>query len=356
MAFIPLIAGAVSAVGQIANASKGGASAGGVPQAAQFVTQGQAYRGNDQTQTGILDQQKFVDAYNGINGIQNQANVFGQQQGLANQLQGVANGTGPNPALAQLNQTTGQSVANQAALMAGQRGSSANAGLIARQAGMQGGALQQQAAGQGATMQAQQQLAAMSALQNQQGLMAGTAGSQIAGQQNAMNSYQNAAQNQYSAMLGSGGQQNQAAIQNANMQNQYQMNQQGNMGKILGGISNAAGAGAGLFGGGGSTGANPTTQGGTSALGNNYSMMASGGEVKSKVGQHLCMNQGGMAMKQGGHVPGSANVGGDSLKNDTVKAMLSPGEIVIPRSVAQHPDAANEAAKFVAAIKAKGRR
>lgn len=350
MAFLPVVAGAASLVGQIANAGKGGSSAGNVPQAQQFVTQGQAYRGNDQTQTGIQNQLDFVNAFQGINGLQNQANVFNQQQQLAGQLQGVANGTGPNPALAQLHQATGQNVANQAALMAGQRGSSANSGLIARQAAQQGGALQQQAAGQGATMQAEQQLAAMNALQNQQAMLGGTAGSQISEQQNALNSYQNAAQNQYSAMLGSGGQQNQAAIQNANMQNQYQMNQQKNLGNIFGGISNAAGAASGMFGGGSST---PTAQG-TSALGNNYSMMASGGEVKSKVGQHLCMNQGGMAMKKGGHVPGSAKTSGDSLKNDTVKAMLSPGEIVIPRSVAQHPDAPNEAAKFVAAIKAKG--
>lgn len=38
-------------------------------------------------------------------------------------------------------------------------------------------------------------------------------------------------------------------------------------------------------------------------------------------------------MKMGGHVPGEAAVPGDSERNDTVPAMLSPGELVIPRSV-----------------------
>lgn len=35
----------------------------------------------------------------------------------------------------------------------------------------------------------------------------------------------------------------------------------------------------------------------------------------------------------GGRVPGVSKVGGDSLKNDTVPALLSPGEVVLPRSV-----------------------
>lgn len=53
----------------------------------------------------------------------------------------------------------------------------------------------------------------------------------------------------------------------------------------------------------------------------------------------------------GGMIKGWAGIAGDSPKNDTVPAMLSPGEIVIPRSVAQAPDAASRAAAFVDAIK-----
>lgn len=58
-------------------------------------------------------------------------------------------------------------------------------------------------------------------------------------------------------------------------------------------------------------------------------------------------------LKGGGKVPGKAKHKGDTLKNDTVPAMLSPQEIVIPRSIATHPNAPTLAAKFVAATLAK---
>jgi hypothetical protein len=44
----------------------------------------------------------------------------------------------------------------------------------------------------------------------------------------------------------------------------------------------------------------------------------------------------------GALVGGKANVPGDSPQNDTVPAMLSPGEIVLPRSVAHDPEKAKE--------------
>ncbi len=56
-----------------------------------------------------------------------------------------------------------------------------------------------------------------------------------------------------------------------------------------------------------------------------------------------------MGMSDGGKVPGKAYVFGDDEKNDTVKAKLSPGEIVIPRSHAGSPEAA---ADFVRALHA----
>ncbi len=52
----------------------------------------------------------------------------------------------------------------------------------------------------------------------------------------------------------------------------------------------------------------------------------------------------------GGAVPGRPSVFGDDEKNDTVPAMLSPGEIVIPRSHSGSPEAA---ADFVRAVHAK---
>ena len=53
----------------------------------------------------------------------------------------------------------------------------------------------------------------------------------------------------------------------------------------------------------------------------------------------------------GGRVPGAPQVFGDDERNDTVPAMLSPGEIVIPRTKASSPE---EAAEFVRAINGKG--
>ena len=66
-------------------------------------------------------------------------------------------------------------------------------------------------------------------------------------------------------------------------------------------------------------------------------------------GGYVCYADGGIAhdhaicMKLGGHVGGKAKVDGDSEVNDTVPAMLSPGELVIPRSV---PKTGPEMEKF----------
>jgi hypothetical protein len=77
---------------------------------------------------------------------------------------------------------------------------------------------------------------------------------------------------------------------------------------------------------------------------------AMGGEVR-------CYAQGGevhdhqLCMKAGGSVPGEASMAGDHPQNDTVPAMLSPHEIVLPRSVSQSPNAPQQAANFVAQTK-----
>jgi hypothetical protein len=64
------------------------------------------------------------------------------------------------------------------------------------------------------------------------------------------------------------------------------------------------------------------------------------------------MNQGGFAhYLAGGHVPGKAEVAGDSEKNDKVPALLSPGEVVLPRSVLQGPDMEKKVIEFLRHIK-----
>lgn len=59
-----------------------------------------------------------------------------------------------------------------------------------------------------------------------------------------------------------------------------------------------------------------------------------------------------MAMRKakGGRVDGRPLVKGDHPANDIVPALLSPGEIVIPRSIAQADDAPEKAAAFVRAL------
>lgn len=57
--------------------------------------------------------------------------------------------------------------------------------------------------------------------------------------------------------------------------------------------------------------------------------------------------------KQGGHVPGTPKVPGNDPVNDTEHALLSPGEVVVPNSVMQSRDPAENAARFVASVLAK---
>lgn len=377
------------------------------------VNKQQAEKAYTDTQAALAQQQAFLDALKAQGGIQNQMDVY-------NQLQNITQGQGPNPAQAMLAQATGANVANQAALMAGQRGTGANAGLLARQAAMQGGALQQQAAGQGATMQAQQ---AMNAL----GQMGGIAGQQVANQAAATALLNQAQQSEQQNLLNMMAQQNQARIQRqasmnaanagiAGVQAQGQQKLAGNlMGAagtaIMGGSGGGGGAGGmgGMFGmakggevphyaDGGDVALDsinmPTSQTGPQSIAGRFLFgaapanqpsanipiemaapiapqqekqgpstaqmalklapmmfgappMASGGQVpKQPINGEMYANAGEM-------VPGKAKVKGDSYSNDTVDAKLSPGEIIIPRSIAQSDNAPQKAADFVAAVLAK---
>lgn len=412
----------------------------------QPVDMGQVNNAYNQTQGGLGQQQAFLNALGAQGGIQNQSNVFNQQQGLANMLGAQAMGYGPNPAMAQLAQTTGQNTANQAALMAGQRGSGANAGLLARQAGQQGAGIQQNAIGQAAVMRAQQQLAAQQALQGQQANMANLAGTQVSQQANTLQNFNANNQAQQNALLGALGNYNSANVTNqsnvnsanAGIANTNAKGQQDMFGGALKGASSAfsfglahggqvqnfdeggvaapqtqmpsqsmaphfefdkplsfagnylsgpsvtaaqtgvsqfaqapavapAGGGApssgvgggpgGLYGGFSSMGAPFEMPGklinlGMSALGGGGG--GSGGGGGGGIMGALPMLA--AAFSPGGSVPGKAKVGGDNLKNDTVPAMLSPGEVVIPRSVMNSDDPVGNSAKFVAAVLAKKRK
>lgn len=212
-------------------------------------------------------------------GQQNIGQLNDQQQSLAHTLLAQSQGQGPNLGQLQLNQALDQASRQSAGVMAGQKGISA--GTAQRLAG-QNQAMASQGAAQGsAMMRAQQQLGS-------QGQLGGIYG-QMSGEQL----------------------QNQGILQNAQA------------------AQNNALVQASL----GSQGINER---------------ASEANLKSKSGMLGGLLQGagsavGMAMaSSGGKVPGKANVPGDSEKNDTVNTMLSPGEIVIPRTHSHSPEAAKE--------------
>ncbi len=349
------------AVGLTGNNQAGGARAQFAPME-RAVTLDQAAYNQGLAQMGLGKQLQFLDAIQAQNGLVHQNQVFNQQQALASQLQNVANGTGPNPALQQLQNTTGQNVANQAALMAGQRGSGANAGLLARQIAQQGANTQQQAVGQGAALGAQQQLAGMNALQQQQNMMGNLATGQVGQQNEALGNYSKSASNEYATLLNAINAQNQNAINmqsNVNSSNagvaSANIGQQGNMMGTLGGI----GAAAMLLNKGGMIphyADGGTVSGPMSAAAKFLkvqSLVPSGMNDPFKNAFQQVSSIASLNAAGGALIPGKAAVKGDSLKNDKVPAILSPKEIVLPRSVTMAKDAPEKAKQFVAAILAK---
>lgn len=281
------------------------------------------------TQNSIAQQQAFLNALTMGHGLNaNQQGVFGQQQGLANQYQMMAAGQGPNPAQAQLAQNTGQNIQQQAALMGSMRGGQANPGLMARQASQQGGAIQQQSAGQAATLGAQQQIAAQQGLAQQQAQMAALATAGVGQQQVGLNQlgqqnlgYQQSLQGGLTAQ---NEQLTQARSANVPLYAQQMKQDAG----LLGGLLNSGGGMLAMLAQGGRVPAQAPSQQ-LSPLG----MFSNGVDATPT-----------QFASNGGRINGQAKVSGDSKKNDTVPAMLSPGEIVIPRS---HVDSPEKIASFL---------
>lgn len=353
------------------------------------------------------------------------AAAVGQQNQLAAQLQAQANGQGPNVAQNQLNQATGANVSNQAALMAGQRGSSSNVGLMARQAAQQGAATQQGAAGQAATLGAQQQL-------NAQNSLASLSANQIGQTASAVGNDTNATQNEQAILQGANTSFNTATnAQSGINATTNAANQTANNG-LLNGVASAAAmamfaakggmvqkmASGGLpnvqaggapnsFVGKYLNGSNdssstapaqPTSQtqqlGNTvgTALGKGISAAGKGisnlmspptptmDQQNANIGNEAATvlpsqpqlmadpslqaySKGGPVKQmqaKGGPVKADnksekAKVKGNSYDNDTIPAMLSEDEIVLPREVTQHPNAPAMAAEFVRQTLAKKR-
>jgi hypothetical protein len=310
--------------------------------------------------------------------------AIANQQALGTALLNQSQGIGPNPAQAALNSSTGQNVANQAALMAGQRGASANPALMAKLIAEQGARTQQQAVGQSATLQAEQQLAAQREL-------GGLSAQQIQQAQAAQNAGTQAGLSQEGELQAANTAGNNAAVSSQNNINDVNARisaANANQGGMLGGLINGVGAAipgiAGLFKNGAATGAAdagaiqaastgslssgmdlgaalggastaaPAAEAGGDLLGVG-SLTDALGVAASNVAP-LAVDLAPLGLSSGGKVSGKPKVKGNDPRNDTTPAMLSPGEIVLPNSVTQSPDAAKKAAEFVKHLKGKNKK
>lgn len=242
-------------------------------------------------------QMQHSDYGNDINkyaqGMQNQyanPNAQGQtaqgQAQLTQMLQDQAAGKGPSVAKAILDSATAQNAANTNAFAAGQRGN-ANAALNARNAMTQNNQNNQAAANQAMIGRQAEQL-------NAQGLLAQNLANTR--QQDLMNNQgYNQLQQNYAKMAMGADQGNlQSILDTYRINAGIDATNMGPMNAAIGGAANGAGAAA----------------------------MKSAG------------------FSQGGLIPGHAHEKGDSSKNDTFPAMLSPGEGVIPRSSMRNPEMA----------------
>lgn len=100
--------------------------------------------------------------------------------------------------------------------------------------------------------------------------------------------------------------------------------------------------------------ANENQQAAAAGSFNNAASHSIGGQIMSTVGQIGGAVTGAMAA-HGGLVNGKAPVPGDSYANDKVHALVSPGEVILPRSVVNSEDAPEKAKAFLQAIIAKRR-
>lgn len=307
-----------------------------------------------QQQQRLAQQQAFTQALQ----AQSPQAIAAQQQ-ILGQLQAQAAGAGPSVAQGQLAETTAQNVARTGALLAGQRGASANVGLAGRQAAQLGAQAQQQAAGQAATLKAQEQLGAQQAAAQLAGQQIG----QIGGaQQLGIQGVQGAQQNILDAIA-----------QRNKTQAEFEAQKMKQQGSMLGNIAGVVG-GAIAPGIGGSLGKaitsviskadgglveKPYAVGGyvdqlKMAQGGMVPAMVSPGERYLPPGEVEKVKEGKKEpISAGEKIPGKAKVPGDSLKNDTVKKNLTEGGIVIPKSVMESKNPKEQARKFVEAVLAK---
>lgn len=264
-----------------------------------------------------------------------------QQQALTDLLRDRAEGRGgPSLAEMQLQQATDRNARLAAGAIASQRGVAP--GMAARLASRAQTDANQEAVGQTAMLRAQEQQAAQAALMQQlaqqrgQDLQQQGAASQLFGTgssaylgQRGQDVQNSLGAQQINADVARGNQQ--AAMSAYGMGQQQQQQDADRSERMTGAIASGAGA----------VGAKVNSQPGTTGIpGTSYGLPGDDGFVPAPP-----------KLASGGPVPGRAPVAGDSPRNDTVMALLSPGEVVLPRSIAMHPNAPELAAAFVDEIR-----
>lgn len=286
------------------------------------AVQGVGQSGFQTRPTPGMEMQSYADA---IRRSQERAFAGGEEQNaLMGSLRGAAEGAGPSVAEIALRQATDENARAGAGLMASQRGLSPALG--ARMAGNMASRARQEGAGQGALLRAQEMLAnrqlyaqALAQMRGQDLGMYGASG-QLSGQQNQQRLQESLGLQGLEAGTaeGNAARRQQAALANAKARME-----------LLGGMRESAQSGLGAI-----MKAAPL-------------LLAHGGEVTREGVRQPDRDRYARALA--GRLPV------DDERRDTVPAMLSPGEVVVPRSVAQAPDAPGRTARYVAALRAQRR-
>lgn len=240
--------------------------------------------------------------------LESARNTGAEQARLASALRAQAEGRAPSIAAMQYARALEASQAAGASQLASARGLSPAAAqrlLLTQQAAARAGA-----AGKTAELRLQEQQAAQSGLANllaqqrQQSLLGG----QVSGALGAQSAEVGMRQQEM---------EQQRIAQELGFEQTKEKQQQAGIGTALGAVF------GGIYGGAGGA--------------------AAGGKIGGQIA----------GASKGGEIKGRASFDGDTRSNDTVPAMLSPGEIVLPRTVAQAEDAPEKAAKYVDAIKSR---
>jgi len=277
-------------------------------------------------------------------------NIAGQQQALADVLRARAEGRGgPSLAELQLQQSLEANRAAAAGALAG-AGRGINPALAQRLLLQQQSTLGQQAAGQGAVLRAQEQLAAQQALGQQlsgmrgaEGQLFGQAGQLGLGQEKLSVETQEAQRGREMdiALANQRAEQERQRLQQNQEQSMIESAQQ-NRRDIGTAIKEGATFAAGLAEGG-------KVKGGRLDPKNPDIYITKDGErTKRGLWANVYLKQKREGKADGGEIKALEKL--DNKKNDVVPAMLSEGEIVLPRSVVASPNAPVAAAKFVEAL------